>query len=121
MAHPVCEMDGDAGELGAASLDFTGMEPDANIEADLTRRVADRGPAADRALGTVEGGEHAIAGELPLLTREPLQLTTDDIVVAVELDSSELSPGDVATAINGYRAVFDHLVATHAAAEAEET
>jgi hypothetical protein len=33
-----------------------------------------------------------------------------EITRAVERDSDEISPGDVAAAINGYRAVFDRLV-----------
>jgi hypothetical protein len=45
-------------------------------------------------------------------------LAAHEIVQAVERDSDELSPGDIAAAINGYRAVFDHLVTTRAAADA---
>jgi hypothetical protein len=37
----------------------------------------------------------------------------------VERDSDEVSPGDVAAAINGYRAVFDHLVTTRAATDSQ--
>jgi iron uptake system EfeUOB component EfeO/EfeM len=48
-------------------------------------------------------------------------ISAHDVVEAAELDSGELSPGDVAAAINGYRAVFDHLVATRAATDAEES
>ena len=46
-------------------------------------------------------------------------LAAHEIVEATERDASELSPGDTAAAINGYRAVFDHLVATRATADAE--
>lgn len=35
-----------------------------------------------------------------------------EITQAVERGSDEISPGDVAAAINGYRAVFDTVVAT---------
>lgn len=45
-------------------------------------------------------------------------LAAHDIVEAAERGSAELSPGDVAAAINGYRAVSEHLVATRAAADA---
>jgi hypothetical protein len=45
-------------------------------------------------------------------------LAAHDIVEAAERGSEELSPGDVAAAINGYRAVSEHLVATRAAADA---
>jgi iron uptake system EfeUOB component EfeO/EfeM len=46
-------------------------------------------------------------------------LAAHEIVEATERDADDLSPGDVAAAINGYRAVYDHLVATRAAADAE--
>jgi iron uptake system EfeUOB component EfeO/EfeM len=46
-------------------------------------------------------------------------LAAHDIVEAAELDPDEITRGDVASAINGYRAVFDHLVATRAGADAE--
>jgi len=46
-------------------------------------------------------------------------LAAHEIVAAAERDSDDLSPGDVAAAINGYRAVFDHLVTTRAAADSE--
>ena len=46
-------------------------------------------------------------------------LAAHEITEAAERDSGGLSPGDVAAAINGYRAVFDHLVTTRAAADAD--
>jgi hypothetical protein len=57
-----------------------------------------------------EGQEREIVAEY---------LAAHDIVDAAERGSGELSPGDVAAAINGYRAVSEHLVATRAAADAE--
>jgi iron uptake system EfeUOB component EfeO/EfeM len=45
-------------------------------------------------------------------------LAAHEITQAAERDSDEQSPGDVAAAINGYRAVFDHLVTTRATADA---
>jgi hypothetical protein len=56
-----------------------------------------------------EGEEREIVAEY---------LAAHDIVEAAERGSAELSPGDVAAAINGYRAVSEHLVATRAAADA---
>jgi hypothetical protein len=38
-------------------------------------------------------------------------LAAREIKQAVEQDADGVSPGDVAAAINGYRAVFDHVVA----------
>ena len=46
-------------------------------------------------------------------------LAAREVAEAAERDSDELSPGDVAAAINGYRAVFDYLVATRATADAD--
>ncbi|HZT86268.1 MAG TPA: hypothetical protein VE984_12765 [Gaiellaceae bacterium] len=45
-------------------------------------------------------------------------LAAHEIAEAAERDAGDLSPGDVAAAINGYRAVFDHLVTTRATADA---
>jgi hypothetical protein len=56
-----------------------------------------------------EGDEREIVAEY---------LAAHELVEAAERDSEELSPGDVAAAINGYRAVFDHLVTTRATADA---
>jgi hypothetical protein len=56
-----------------------------------------------------EGEEREIVAEY---------LAAHEIVQASEGDSDELAPGDVAAAINGYRAVYDHLVTTRAAADA---
>ena len=57
----------------------------------------------------LEGEEREVVAEY---------LAAHDIVEAAGRSSEELSPGDVAAAINGYRAVAEHLVATRAAADA---
>ncbi|HEY5694304.1 MAG TPA: hypothetical protein VIR14_07335 [Gaiellaceae bacterium] len=57
-----------------------------------------------------EGAEREVVAEY---------LAAHEIVEAAERDAGALSPGDVAAAINGYRAVFDHLVTMRAAADAE--
>ena len=46
-------------------------------------------------------------------------ISAHDIVAALEVDFDEVSPGDIASAISGYRAVFEHLVATRATADAD--
>jgi hypothetical protein len=46
-------------------------------------------------------------------------LAAHELADAAERDSDELSPGDVASAVNGLRAVFDHIVTTRAAVDAE--
>ena len=45
-------------------------------------------------------------------------LAAHEIVEAAERDSDAISAGDVAAAINGYRAVYEHLVTTRSTAEA---
>jgi iron uptake system EfeUOB component EfeO/EfeM len=56
-----------------------------------------------------EGEEREIVAEY---------LAAHEIVTTSERDPDELAPGDVAAAVNGYRAVFEHLVSTRAAAHA---
>ena len=57
-----------------------------------------------------EGDEREVVAEY---------LAAHEIVEATERDAGDLSPGDVAAAINGYRAVYEHLVTTRAATDAE--
>ena len=38
---------------------------------------------------------------------------------SAEREPDDVSLGDVAAAVNGYRAVFDHLVSTRTAADAD--
>src|ERR671911_1827116 len=61
-ADAMGEVHGDAGEFGAASFDFTGVDADPDFEADLAGGVADRGSAAEGAGGAVAGGEDAAPG-----------------------------------------------------------
>jgi iron uptake system EfeUOB component EfeO/EfeM len=56
-----------------------------------------------------EGDEREIVAEY---------LAAREIAQAVERDADDVSPGDVAASVNGYRAVFDHLVTTRATADA---
>ena len=46
-------------------------------------------------------------------------LAAREIKDAYERGSDELSAGDIGAAIGGYRAIFDYLVSTRAAADAE--
>jgi iron uptake system EfeUOB component EfeO/EfeM len=75
----------------------------------VTRMLAESGyELTDPVVG--EGEEREIVAEY---------LAAHEIVQASERDSEDISPGDVASAINGYRAVYDHLVTTRAAADAD--
>jgi hypothetical protein len=46
-------------------------------------------------------------------------LAAREITELAERDSDDVGPGDVAAAINGYRAVYDYLVTNRAAADAD--
>jgi hypothetical protein len=48
-------------------------------------------------------------------------LAAHEITTASERGSEEVSPGDVAAAINGFRAVFDYIVANRSAVDADVT
>jgi hypothetical protein len=59
-----------------------------------------------------EGEEREVVSEF---------LAAREITQAYERGSTELSPGDVAAAINGYRAVFDYIVANRSMVDADIT
>jgi len=59
-----------------------------------------------------EGDEREVVSEY---------LAAHEITSASERGSDELSPGDIAAAINGYRAVFDYIVSNRSAADADIT
>jgi hypothetical protein len=46
-------------------------------------------------------------------------LAAHELAEAYELGSEELSPGDIAAAINGYRAIFDYVVSDRAVVDAD--
>lgn len=58
----------------------------------------------------VEGDEREVVAEY---------LAAQETTLESERGSGTVSPGDVAAAINGYRAVFAHLVTTRASADAD--
>ena len=59
-----------------------------------------------------EGDEREVVAEY---------LAAHEITTASERGSDEISPGDVAAAINGYRAVFDYIVANRSSADGDIT
>ena len=46
-------------------------------------------------------------------------LAARELKEAFERGSGDLSPGDLAAAVNGYRAIFDYLVSNRSAADAD--
>src|SRR5436305_13401070 len=73
---------------------------------DLVARMLDARGFAIGDLVAAEGDDREILAEF-LAARETTRL--------VEGGSDDVSPGDVAAAINGYRAVFDYVLAGHSA------
>ena len=59
-----------------------------------------------------EGEEREIVAEY---------LAAREITQASERGAAEISPGDIAAAINGYRAVYDYIVANRSAVDADIT
>jgi hypothetical protein len=93
------------------------------LEDDLRTDPAQALPELDRFVARMleESGyelTEPIAGDENEVVAE--YLAAHEVVEVAERDSDELSLGDVAAAVNGFRAVFDTLVATRATADAAE-
>ena len=58
----------------------------------------------------LEGDEREVVSEF---------LAARELTRAVERGADEISPGDVAAALNGYRAVFEHVVSMRPSGEIE--
>jgi hypothetical protein len=75
----------------------------------VARMLEDTGYDVDDPVAR-EGDEREVVAEF-LAAREITRLS--------ERGNEELGPGDVAAAINGYRAVFDYLVSSRSAADSQ--
>jgi hypothetical protein len=71
----------------------------------VARMLAERGYTVSDSVAR-EGDEPEVVAEF-LAARETVRL--------IEEGSDDVSPGDVAAAVNGYRAVFEHLISEHGA------
>jgi hypothetical protein len=95
--------------------EWQGLEPllhdspaEALPEADalISRILEERGYSLDDPVAR-EGDEREVVAEFQ---------AAHDIAVLVERGETEnVSPGDIAAAVNGYRALFDHLVSERSA------
>ncbi|MEN3343042.1 MAG: hypothetical protein V7644_2446 [Actinomycetota bacterium] len=70
------------------------------LDALVARMLDETGYDLDDAVA-IEGDEREVVSEF---------LAARELMEAAERGSEEISPGDVAAAINGYRAVFDYVV-----------
>ena len=77
----------------------------------VTRMLEESGYDLDDPV-VLEGEEREVVTEY---------VAAHEIAQAVERETEDISPGDVGAAINGFRAVFDHLVSTRSSADASIT
>jgi hypothetical protein len=75
------DMDGEASEVVAADLAFSGVEPDANFDPEPLSGLNDRVGAANGPGGTVEGGYETVTGGVDFLAMGPSQLVSHRLVV----------------------------------------
>ena len=78
------DVDGDAREVVARKLAFAGVQPGPDVELERAGGV-DRGErAADRTRGTVERGEHPVAGRADRATAVDRDLVVHEAIVVLD-------------------------------------
>src|SRR5262245_28086888 len=77
----LADVDSDPRDVVVVQLDLARVQPSADIQAERTERLTDRARASNRASGTVEDREHAIAIESNDPAPELLELRPDECVV----------------------------------------
>jgi len=94
------------------------------LEDQLSESPAESLPELDALVGRMleesgfeVGDAVTSAGDEPEVVAE--YLAARELTRAAERGSEDVSPGDVAAAINGYRAVFDHLLSARSPADAD--
>ena len=85
------EVDRDASDVPVDEVDLARVQADSHVDADRAEGFVDRLCASDRAGGTVEGREEPVTRRLDLSSFEPVERSTDELVVLGE----ELSPSGV--------------------------
>src|SRR5205807_3446091 len=83
-AYARADVHGHAANVGVDQLTLTGVHAGAHTDAERADVLADRARAADRAGGTVERRQEAVAKRLDLVPAERCQLATHELIVAVE-------------------------------------
>jgi hypothetical protein len=94
------------------------------LEDQLAENPAEALPELDALVGRMLEETGYAIGDAVTRSGDEREIVTEflaahEITEAVERGSDEISPGDVAAAIDGYRAVFDHVVATRSGADAD--
>jgi len=78
------DVDPDAGDLTAATLDLTGVKTGTDVQAERTHTLTKYERTADGAGGTVERREHPVARELWNLPAEARDLGPGKLIVRLE-------------------------------------
>lgn len=86
------DVNGNAAHLIPHDLALAGMEPGADVDPERPDVVGDRAGAADTARRTVEGRQEAVTGRVDFTAPEPLEITPDNGVMAVQ----QVAPAAVA-------------------------
>jgi hypothetical protein len=89
---PRRDVHGDSPDVAVAELDLAGVQSGADLQADPLELLAERGHAAERPAGAVEGGQDAITGGLDQLPVELPDQPAGQLVV----DLQQLPPAPVA-------------------------
>jgi hypothetical protein len=84
----------DPRQLAVAHLALTGVNPDADLELEPPKGVADRGGSPNRSCGPIERREEAISGRVELAPVVAPELLADDRVVSLQ----QLTPARIAEA-----------------------
>src|SRR6478736_8537232 len=101
--HTRGDVYGDAADVVVAQLDLARVHTRPHLETQSPQHVADRRGASDRAGGSVEPGEEAVARRVDLTAAEALELAPDVGIVPAE----QLFPSPVAELDRSLRGVDD--------------
>src|SRR5207247_6593263 len=82
--HAGADVHGDPADVVSAAFDLADVQPGADVDADTPQQHAELRCGADRAAGTIEGGERAVARRLHDPASETLQVGPCDVVVLIE-------------------------------------
>ncbi len=86
------DVDSDASDVVPDAHDLSGVQPDANVDTETMKPVANRQPALDRSCRAVEEREKPVASRVDLPSSEVLQLPTNGVV----MHRQELVPPPIA-------------------------
>jgi hypothetical protein len=87
----LCDVDSDAGDVVSVTFNLAGAQPDAHLDAERSKLIAHRGPVANAASRSVEGGEEPVAGCIDFATSESCNLCSYEMVV----DGEKLTPSAI--------------------------